>query len=93
MATIQDTEINDSGFLQLPVGTTAQRPGSPSDGYIRYNTTEQFVEYYKNGNWYEINDTVAASATGATFTSTIVENGNTYRIHTFYGTGTIEIVS
>lgn len=91
MASIKDTDINDTGFLQLPVGTTAERPSSPSDGYIRYNTTLGFVEYYKNGNWYEINDTVDASASGSTYTSTIVENGITYRVHTFYGTGSLTV--
>jgi hypothetical protein len=91
MASIKDTNINDSGFLKLPVGTTAERPASPNDGYMRYNTTENFVEYFKNGNWYEINDTVAASATGATYTSTIVENGVKYRVHTFYGTGSLTV--
>ena len=36
--------------LTLPRGTTAQRPSSPSNGMIRYNTTLGQVEFY-NGDW------------------------------------------
>ncbi len=28
-----------TSFLAIPSGTTAQRPASPVNGYIRYNTT------------------------------------------------------
>ena len=35
--------------LQLPTGTTAQRPTSPSTGERRFNTTEKYVEYYDGG--------------------------------------------
>lgn len=38
--------------LQLPTGTTAQRPGSPDTGYIRYNTDLSTVEIYNtNSEW------------------------------------------
>ena len=46
MATLKNTTINDTGYLGLPVGTTAQRPGSPTNGYMRYNTTTGFGEVY-----------------------------------------------
>jgi hypothetical protein len=32
--------------LRLPNGTTAQKPGTPTAGMIRYNTTNNAVEYY-----------------------------------------------
>lgn len=51
MATLKNTLIDDTGYLQLPTGTTAQRPSSPSDGYMRYNTTESEVEVYSSGQW------------------------------------------
>lgn len=54
MATLKNTLINDTGYLQLPTGTTAQRPVSPSDGYMRYNTTNSVVEVYSNGTWRDI---------------------------------------
>lgn len=32
-----DTTIDSTGFLQLPVGTTAQRPATPAAGMMRFN--------------------------------------------------------
>jgi hypothetical protein len=38
-------------YLLVPQGTTGDRPGSPSNGYIRYNTTINAFEGYVNGAW------------------------------------------
>ena len=35
----------------VAVGTTAQRPGSPATGAIRYNTTENRFEGYNGSAW------------------------------------------
>lgn len=43
-----------TGYFQLPAGTTAQRPGSPANGYIRYNTTLGALESYVQGSWQPI---------------------------------------
>ena len=40
--------------LQLPSGTTAERPTSPSTGEWRYNTTTNLVEYYDGGSWRDL---------------------------------------
>jgi len=40
--------------LNLPVGTTAQRDGSPAVGMFRYNSTLNVFEGYKNTGWGEI---------------------------------------
>lgn len=40
--------INDTGYLTLPVGTTAQRP-SASAGMTRYNSTQSAAEVYNGG--------------------------------------------
>jgi hypothetical protein len=37
--------------LALPIGTTAQRPASPQDGYTRYNTTIGGLEIYSSSDW------------------------------------------
>jgi hypothetical protein len=45
---------NNSGAFSIPAGTTAQRPASPVNGMIRYNTTLGLVEIYKAGVWSDI---------------------------------------
>jgi len=37
--------------LHVPVGTTAQRPGSPEAGYLRYNSTTGRFEGYLGSAW------------------------------------------
>ena len=39
------------GAIQLPIGTTAQRPSSAVAGMIRYNSTEELVEIYVDNQW------------------------------------------
>ena len=51
MATLKNTTINDTGFITLPVGTTAQRPASPSTGMMRVNTTTAALEFYNGTTW------------------------------------------
>ena len=41
-------------IIQLPTGTTAQRPGSPAEGQLRYNTTTKGVEFYNGSGWASI---------------------------------------
>ena len=52
MAILKNTTVNDTGFLQLPAGSTAQRPAG-STGMIRVNTnTTPFVlEIFQGGVW------------------------------------------
>lgn len=38
-------------YLLIPKGTTAERPVSPIDGMIRYNTDFEAFEGYANGAW------------------------------------------
>ena len=42
--------------LQLPKGTTSQRPGSPAAGYLRFNTTNGNVETYTGSAWAIVGD-------------------------------------
>ena len=52
---------NYTSALRLPVGTTAQRPGSPAAGDIRFNSTTTEAEIY-NGSIF----TAVAGGAGAT---------------------------
>lgn len=47
-----------TGYLDLPAGTDAQRPGSPNSGMVRYNTTSSAFEGYSNGKWGPLGATV-----------------------------------
>ena len=44
--TLGDIIMSGSGSLKLPSGTTAQRPGSPSAGMFRFNSTIGEPEWY-----------------------------------------------
>lgn len=45
------TEITSTSALKVPVGTTAQRPATPAQGDIRYNTTTGKFEGYNGTVW------------------------------------------
>ena len=45
------TKTSTTGSGQLPVGTTAQRDGSPSSGFIRFNSTDSVFEGYNGTEW------------------------------------------
>lgn len=51
MATLKNTVVNDTGYLKLPAGTDAQRPGTPQAGMMRWNTTSSGVEVYNGTSW------------------------------------------
>jgi hypothetical protein len=43
--------MSSTGFALIPAGTTAERPVSPANGQIRYNTTTAQFEGYQGGAW------------------------------------------
>jgi hypothetical protein len=43
--------FSGTGFMLVPKGTTAERPVSPVNGEIRYNTTTSQFEGYQGGEW------------------------------------------
>jgi len=71
MANLQTLTINDTGFLGLPVGTTAQRPVSPAAGYMRYNTDFSEIELFNGSIWI---NTVSGIIAGAGLTSATAAN-------------------
>ena len=92
MATLKNTTIDDTGYIRLPSGTTAQRPGSPVNGMIRYNTTLGYSEYYNatEASWLQVGTLPAGfvAATGGTITTS-----GDYKIHTFTSSGTFTVTS
>jgi len=53
-------DINDQVILEstnvmlVPKGTEDERPSSPNNGHLRYNTTDDQFEAYQNGAWREL---------------------------------------
>lgn len=68
-----DVLLTGTGVLDLPVGTTAQRPGSPTSGMIRFNTTLSQFEGYNGTAWSQ----VGGGATGGGADTVFLENSNT----------------
>ena len=60
-----DLIINTTGALQIPVGTTAQRP-TAAQGQLRFNTTTSKPEIYNGSAWADVGGGVESvnSATG-----------------------------
>ena len=48
---VSDDANTSTGAFDIPVGTTAQRPSSPTEGNIRYNTDLETTEIYAEGAW------------------------------------------
>ena len=81
------SKTSSTGSAVLPVGTTAQRDGSPTNGYLRYNTTTSQFEGY-SGAWASVggaeisNDTSTSStlyplfASATSGTATTVKTSN-----------------
>ena len=59
-----------TGAAALPVGTTAQRDGSPLAGYLRYNTSLSSFEGYNGSAW----GSVGGGAKGAGADAIFFEN-------------------
>ena len=81
MATLKNVTVNDTGFVKVSTGSTAQRPGAPVVGMMRFNTTTSLMEVYTSAGWQSsTNDQVATGGS-------IVTTGG-YTIHTFTSAGT-----
>jgi hypothetical protein len=72
-----------TGFMLIPKGTTAERPVSPVNGEIRYNTTTSQFEGYQGGAWGQL----GGGATGGGPDEVFVENGVTVTTNYTLSTG------
>jgi hypothetical protein len=68
-----DSSFTSTGYVLIPSGTTGQRPVSPANGYMRYNTTTAQFEGYQGGAWGQL----GGGATGGGGDEVFVENGVT----------------
>jgi hypothetical protein len=82
MATLKNTEINDTGFFTVPAGTTAQRPSGNVAGRLRYNTTTNLLEVsHADGSWTEVSNSVV--------TTNLVLHLDAGNTNSYSGSGTV----
>ena len=65
--------MTGTGAIDVAAGTTAQRPGTPSSGMIRFNTTDTTFEGYNGTAW----GAIGGGASGGGSDAVFYENGNT----------------
>ena len=73
-------DITGTRGVKIPVGTTAQRPVSATEGTIRFNSFTNRVEVYDGSSWAEVGDnlvdltSVVLNGDGTTTDFTLPEN-------------------
>ena len=81
-------QSSSTGSAYMPAGTTAERDGTPSAGYLRFNSTIVKFEGYNGSAW----GTVGGGATGGGSDAVFIENDQTvtanYTITTNKNAGT-----
>tara|TARA_R100001086_G_scaffold175413_1_gene96608 strand:+ start:1272 stop:1910 length:639 start_codon:yes stop_codon:yes gene_type:complete len=85
-----DVTMSSTGFLKIPVGTTAQRPGSAAAGQFRYNSTLNQFEGYTSA-WGAIGGGGGATGGGTPKEAIFHENENQMDNDYTIGDGTSNI--
>jgi hypothetical protein len=88
--TVGGLHVNSTDALEMPSGTTAERP-SGVVGMTRFNTTTSYLEVYDGTIWYPavppIPDiSLTSGAIVETITTTLVFSGNTFTLGAAAGT-------
>ncbi len=89
-----DVTMSSTGFLRVPLGTDAEQPGQTNQppaaiGQLRYNSTQNRFEGYKNTGWGEIGG--GGGATGGGGEAIFHENENQMDNDYTIGDGTSNI--
>lgn len=80
-AALDQANYDGTGALLVPSGTTAQRPGTPAVGHIRYNTTVAVLEQYTTDGWVGVEPAPTISTITLPGTQTAVWQGDTVTIN------------
>jgi len=81
VAAVYDVNSSSTGYFDLPAGTTAQRPGTPNTGMIRYNSTTGFAEVYTSAGW----GTFGAQPPSISSVTPVTYNGESGTVFTVNG--------
>jgi len=76
--------VNGSGYLKVPVGSTAQRPSPGVTGYVRYNTTNLQYEGYGQGTWSQLGGGATGSGGDRVFVETSQNVTTSYTLTSGY---------
>jgi|TARA_R110002110_G_scaffold330195_3_gene541514 hypothetical protein len=60
---LNGTEMTTTGAIVMPVGTTAQRPGTAVVGMMRFNSDVDAFEGYNGASWIELGHTIPTGDT------------------------------
>jgi hypothetical protein len=71
------TKTANTGSANIPVGTTAQRDGTPAQGYFRFNSSTNQFEGYNGTAW----GAVGGGATGGANNPVFYENDQTVTVN------------
>lgn len=77
--------FSGTGAIDVPAGTTLQRPANPNTGYVRFNTTNDQLEQYTDGSGWQgisppptITSTDVSEVETSDATQTIVITGQNF---------------
>lgn len=73
LTNVESATFTGVGYIKVPSGTQVQRPGSPAEGMIRYNTDLDSFEGFTNGAW----GSIGGGATGSAGDTVFFENSQT----------------
>ena len=75
----------------IPVGTTAQSPGTPTAGMLGFNTSTGYLEYYNvaTTSWLGIGQLSVSGGTSQSY----VDGATTYGVAAFTSSGSLSIIN
>ena len=78
------------GGIELPTGTTEERPANPRSGQMRFNTTDQKTEIYDGTEWKPAGGAEGVELTSVSPTTYNGASGTTFTVQgNNFGSGTI----
>jgi hypothetical protein len=82
---VGNTVAPGTGAMLVPLGTTAQRPATPVDGMVRFNSTLNSLETYRSGVWTSSLNNFPGSTQGNPATSAVeIQTFNPTAANGFY---------
>lgn len=72
--------LDGTGGTLIASGTTAERPASPTNGMMRYNTTLSTVETYSSSVWRPLPRLMGPGVSNLGFTATVATNALTFAL-------------